>query len=243
MPKLITCRGIGERFNAGVNMGDLLARELPNFQRVDVAYKSEYGPAGGRILGQAFDLTLTEGTAMLRAELDKGPAVVAGYSAGAAIAGHVAAGGHPNLKAVALVADPFQPTSASGFNGSWGVAGSRPILNNVPAKWVYNPNDMICQSKQNSPIRTIADQTADLSLAAPGAWALDLLFRWVHRKWQPINPPASAFDVWNRYQDGKNALEGYLFRGEHTAAYSQWPVQRGRTRISVLADWVREVGQ
>lgn len=237
---LVDCPGIGEHVN-GQRMLNYVANAFPHWQRTTAPYKADYGPVGVTgPAGRSFDYTLRDGEAVVMRLLERGPTLLAGYSAGAAIAGNVAAKGHPNLRGVLLVADPFQPFGVTN-NGKYGIAGSRRI-SGVPVYWVVNPLDMICQTPQFSPLRTIADQTRKLSLATPGEWSQDLLHRWLRNQWQPIN---FKFDtIVQQYTEAGRDLAGYLVpdgRGitQHTN-YGVWRDQYGRTRLDYGVDWMRK---
>ena len=154
--KVITLRGIGEQLG-NTNMLAGVTRRIFNAQVVELPYSASYGPVPDP-RGVAYGVTLISGANLLRQELDKGPAVVLGYSAGAHIAGNVAAGGHKNLIGVGLMADPMQPGE-----GPHGSAGSRPVPN-VPVKWISNPLDIICQCPDPSPLRAIPALTREVSV-------------------------------------------------------------------------------
>jgi pimeloyl-ACP methyl ester carboxylesterase len=153
--KIIRVRGIGEPMKGNMLSG--VTSRIPDAEVVELPYSAAYGFVPDP-KGAAYAVTLVTGTDLLRRELDKGPAVVLGYSAGAHIAGNVAAGGHKNLIGVGLIADPAMPG-----RGKYGIVGSRPVPN-VPVKWIANPGDIICQCPDPSPLRTIPALTREVSV-------------------------------------------------------------------------------
>ena len=223
---IITLRGIGEQMG-NTNMLAGVTPRIFNAKVVELPYKPSYGFVPDP-RGVAYGVTLIEGANMLRRELDKGPAVVLGYSAGAHIAGNVAAGGHPNLIGVGLMADPMQPG-----RGQHGIAGSRPVPN-VPVKWISNPLDIICQCPDPSPLRAIPALTREVSVRpdharlqaavlgelTSGRLAASLRF------WR--GNPIATRQYWNTAIAG---ARGYLDGTQHQRAYVG-------ARQAELADWV-----
>ena len=65
-----------------------MARMIPDAEVVNLPWSATYGPVNqqGDPLGESFDKALEYGRVLLRAALDLGPAVVVGYSGGAALA-------------------------------------------------------------------------------------------------------------------------------------------------------------
>ncbi|WP_188492035.1 hypothetical protein [Williamsia phyllosphaerae] len=202
----------------------------PGFYVSELPWSASYGVVP-LPFGQSFAASVAQGELLLRRELDNnGPAIILGYSGGAAVAGNVADQGHRNIIAVGLIADPFQPESVT-RNGKFGVAGSREIRNTKHVKWVWNPRDMICQADRNSPIRTVADATARMSLKNPDEWKNDLLTRITKRKWQeirrhPLDFRALVADALQAKED----VESYLDGAQHQTAYYN--------RRADLAHWV-----
>lgn len=226
MKRIIRCRGISEGTTRNMLSG--VTDLCDGFYVSELPYSAQYGfvPLP---FGQSFEASVTQGELMLRRELDKGPAVVLGYSGGAALAGNVARDGHPNLLGVGLIADPFQPKAIT-HDGKFGVAGSRDIRG-VPTKWVWNPADMICQSRANSPVRAVADQTARMSLKDPGRWQADLLDRLAKNRWQRITyRPWDVLAIAREYGQAVTDVRGYLDGTQHVGAYFG--------RRAELARWV-----
>lgn len=175
MTRLILCRGIGEPLHTGLlsRLPGLLAAD-----HIDLPWTAQYGPVGREgPAGESFERSLAAGTRLLRAELDRGPAIVVGYSGGAALAGNLAKTGHRNLVAVGLVADPLDPGTAR----THGIAGRRPITG-PPVHRLRNLDDVICSCPADSPLRAIADTSAAFSLADPAAWGRDVLARLAARQ-------------------------------------------------------------
>lgn len=228
---VLTLRGIGEPL-AGATMCSTLADLLTFEHRViPVPWDATYGPVGGNPQGKSYERAVTEGAALTLGMIDADPypVVLLGYSGGAAVAGEaarqIADGQHPGLdvRAVGLVADPQMPRSIGarepGGALAFGVAGSRDIGDAVSPRWAWAPPDPICCTPELSPLRTIADQSAALSLADPVAWGRDLVDRLLRGRWQP-----SAWD-WRdvlgsirRYGEAADAARRYL-TGEHWRHY------------------------
>lgn len=240
---VIRCRGIGEPLTGRTFLHDVTDQLHPaEFRAVELPWAATYGPIPG-LHGPSFDESLAEGRALLLAAITEAPGKVAliGYSGGAMLAGDTAAeigrGDHgPTIQnkvtAVALVADPAQPRGQAA-NGSFGVTGSRDI-HGVPARWTWDERDPIPCTPELSPLRTIADQTAAMSLVDPAAWTVDLLDRLRRGRWQP-----SAWNWWDiagsirRYSEAA-AQASYYLTGGHVAAYIGW-------QMDATADWLTEV--
>lgn len=235
--RLITARGIGEGMRD--NMLGQLVRALPQWDHVELPWSASYGPFNPERnpFGEAFSDALGSGAAKLRAELDKGPAVLVGYSGGAALVGNVAAELHPNIRAVGLVADPFQPGVER-----FGIGGARYITQKVPIRWIGNPKDAICNCDVDSPLRTLADQSAAMSLGDPVAWGRDVLDRLSRDRWQRVR-----LEWWNlpgvlrQYAQAVDDVHGYLGLdrlSEHTV-YNWRRGPSGDTDLHDLAVWLR----
>jgi hypothetical protein len=203
-------------------------------QIVNIPYTAQYGVAGrGGILGESFNDSLKGGRTLLRAEIAKGPCVVLGYSAGAKLAGDVAAEKPVNLLACGLIADPAMPCTAKNYN-HYGITGSRPVTT-VPTTWKADPKDGICQCPRNSPLRTLADQSEAFSLGDPVAWTGDLWSRFVQGRWQPTNVWAQVGDA--RWPEADRLFYGYLLGGDHTS-YGCRREANNKTYTRNLAEWI-----
>lgn len=173
-----------------------------------------------------------------RAELDKGPAVLLGYSQGAEAAMNLAATAHPNIIAAGAVSDPMQPDLGNGLTG---IRGARPVPASVRTRWMFDPKDVICQCPKDSPLRTLADQTARMSFRNPHDWVGDILARLAAQRWQQVR-----VEWWNpigvqlQYRRARLDAEGYLLRGDHTG-YGARKQANGLTYLQNLAAWIRSV--
>lgn len=224
MIDVLTLRGIGERIGqTSPLMTDHVMTHLDptKFREVPVHYDVSYGPVN---VGQdlAFDKSLALGVHQVLRAIDEtpNPAILLGYSAGAALAGHVAAeiGRHPHLEVlcVGLIADPFMPRHVAA--DVWGVAGDRDVTD-VPAVWAFDRRDPIPCTPGLSPLRTLADQSAAMSLADPVAWGSDLVDRMLRGRWQPSAfNPFDLFATWRRYQAAAERA-GFYLSGGHFSAY------------------------
>lgn len=235
MKKIILGPGVGDK---GMLTG--VTRHLSNAQVVTLPART-YGPVP-LPFGDDFETSVAEGERLIEAELERGPGVVLAYSAFAAAAGNVAARGHRNLIGTGLVADPFQPRRVTAFvNTSYGIAGSREALfGGSPVKWVFDPKDVICQCDQNSPLRTLADQTARMSFRRPDLWVADLANRITHQRWQRVILDWRRRDaVRAQYARAAEDAWGYLpgGRGDHVG-YGTRLEANGKTYLHNLADWI-----
>jgi len=177
--------------------------------------------------GSSFSKSTKRGEDMLIEMIDKdpNPVVLRGYSGGAVVAGNVAARigrgelPHLDIRGVALVADPLNP-QLPGSN-RWGIAGSRDVRGNFPVWRANDPKDVICLCPANSPLRTLADQSAAMSLADPVAWGQDLINRLVTNRWQKV-----ALNFWRpntvvqQYAEAIEGVRGYL-TGDHTSYHKR----------------------
>lgn len=246
MTRLITVPGIGER--PGADLLNVQRVLLPGWDHTVISWSASYGPvnAHGNPWGISFEGAVIDGTTKLRAELDRDPAMVVGYSGGAAVAGHVAAQGHRNLRAVGLVSDPFAP----GNPLIHGIAGRRPIAG-VPSRWVSHRDDVICCCPHDSPLRTLADASAAMSLADPAGWGLDIITRLRSGRMSAlIRHPWDLPREWRRFDTAITDACGYLGidrrtlavrRGHNTHTVYGWrgPQQNGLTYLQELAAWLK----
>ena len=216
MTTVITVCGIGES-TSGWNMLDYLVAKLPTSWRHErLPWAASYGPVNPHRdpLGMSFDAALADGYRLLELALWQNrdaDVVVAGYSGGAAVVGNLLARKHfLQVKAVVLVADPWAPNAGRGVHG---IAGSRTITPGR-VRWVANPRDVICCCPADSPLRTIADQSAAMSLGDPSGWGLDLIDRLKTDRWQSIRTnPLDVVAAIRRYGRALDDVGGYLGLG------------------------------
>lgn len=212
--RIVRVRGIGEPMEG--NLLSHITRLIPGVEVVELPWSAQYGPFP-KVTGISFSASTGAGQAMLLRELDNGPAVVLGFSGGAAVSGNVARIGHRNLRGTVLVADPLQPDFGS---GSFGIAGQREAPN---ARWFYRLDDPIPMCPRYSPLRTFADQSAAFALGDPAAWVGDLVDRLNKQRWQQIAVRWwEPMSVWQQYSRAVVDLRNYRFNhpayGAHLTA-------------------------
>lgn len=233
------CRGNGEKLGQGMLTGQTLSlREhlRDDYVVKEIPWDATYGPSTGEIFGDSYAVDLQLGLIMIRDELSALPdgdqAILCGYSAGATLAGNYAqlAVSDPDtmlgdkIAGVGLVADPMRPPGGGTpehIAPDFGIGGARDIGTvDFPVYWVADPADPITSVPENSPLRTIADQTYAMSFA-PGEfpkWMGDLIDRLKTGRWQHV-----VIEWWNplgvarQYSEAIAAAYRYLFGGDHTS--------------------------
>nr|DAT11424.1 MAG TPA: acetyl xylan esterase [Caudoviricetes sp.] len=166
----------------------------------------------------------------------KAPIVLLGYSQGADAVGDFAreVAGHPRLKVVALVADPWKPRGP-GIGGAkllgHGVCGER----HIPGAHVLHcaiPGDVVCDAHPSSLWRLTADLTQSASLDLP-RWGVAVLKTVLDPRVQLLDDTPTSQRLW-----GALSTIPELWRyvgGAHTA-YARRRVPRGgRTYTQELA--------
>lgn len=189
-----------------------------------VSYPATYG---------GFQLPYAESRALGRKALADAirraanPAIIAGYSQGAGIAGDLAAeigaGVHPDLEvyACALIADPVRPHGAGMPHRppapGYGIVGTR-VITGLPTWWAAAAGDPITALPPGNPLRTIADVSEWWSIAGPAEaarWGQDLVDkcrRNAFQRWWSV-------ENWRSWNGAMAFARGYLWDGRHGAAY------------------------
>lgn len=242
---LIIVRGAGEVLGRNMLM-DAARRglDLDRFTVYDLPYSASYGGVVGG--PEDFKDSQAEGRRLLLELLAEiGPAVLWGYSAGAYLAGDVAAeiarGQHAGLSllAVGLVADPGRrPTQIVGPNrGGYGIKGARLIPENAFPVWQFSAQgDAISELPVGNPLRSVADITESMSADFP-EWMGALLEQAQANQWQRwwdianISSWAGAI-AWAR---------GYLFDGRHTCYWHENIQHMTVTHLQMLTLLTRQV--
>ncbi|MDV7244503.1 MULTISPECIES: hypothetical protein [Rhodococcus] len=252
MITVLRCRGIGEPMGEASMLANVTKHLDPKrFRVVEVPWSAQYGGVPVP-LGSSFDTSLRSGRAMLLDYIarDPYPVVLLGYSGGAALAGNVAAEisawKHPDLdvRATGLISDPLRPygATASGAPG-WGIAGSRSFSGTGAGPFWHcaDPADVITSCPANSPLRTLADQSAAFSLVDPREWGWDLIRRVRERRWQAtIRDWRNVPEVWRAYSAAIGGVRGYL-TGEHDSYHLRRYPGSTRTYTEWLSDRINEV--
>ena len=180
------------------------------FQYVD--HPAAYGPASG--LGDmSYEASLATGIKAVRAAANatSGPVLVGGYSAGAVVARrYLRAYRHPAVIGYASLGDPHTYRHRTAGQLRSGIAGHQ--LTSIPATIMWVAGDPIADLAEGSPLRSIADLTAWMSVRSTAdahRWALDVADRLGRQRaqawWQPWRWPALA--------DAGHAISRYL--GDH----------------------------
>lgn len=228
--KIIVFPGVGDK---GMLTG--VTRLIPGAEVVTLRSGS-YGPVP-LPFGTDHEASIRRLMAEGYAELDKGPAVLLGYSQGAEAAMNLAATNHPNILAAGAVSDPMQPDLGNGLTG---IRGARRVPN-IRTRWAYDPNDVICQCPKDSPLRTFADMTARMSFSDPGEWKRDLIRRVIDGRWQQVKVQWwNVIGVMRQYNRARLDAEGYLYRGDHTG-YGVRRESQGMTYLQNMAAWIRSL--
>lgn len=193
--------------------------ELVDFRYVN--FPASYGPATG-IGDPSYAESVRAGMKAMLHEVRATPypAIVSGYSQGACVAVRFARDILPaahdlDVRAVATMGDPHQER----HQGRSGIAG--PLSTPRPRLSVYAAGDPIADLPDGSPMRTIADMTAWMSLRSVEAgrlWALDILenlpTKW-QRWWAPLRWPAieAAPGYALGYLQGDRHMRDYVTKG------------------------------
>ena len=246
MITVLVCRGIGESKPSPMLSNVTRLLDPKRFVVKEVPWSASYGPAPAPF-GSSFDTSLREGRTLLLDMIRQDPnlVVLLGYSGGAALAGNVAAeigrGEHPGLviSGVGLISDPLRHPGLT--SPDWGIAGVRRIWGTFPVWHMSDPKDVITCCPANSPLRTIADQSAAFSLIDPKAWGWDLVERLRQQRWQAtITNWRNVREVWAAYSAAIEGAQGYLFARDHIS-YASRIYRDGKTYTQWLADRINEI--
>ncbi|WP_213573301.1 alpha/beta fold hydrolase [Rhodococcus sp. USK13] len=251
MITVLRCRGVGEPMGEASMLANVTRHLDPErFRVVEVPWSAQYGPVPAP-LGSSFDTSLRSGRTMLLDYIrrDPNPVVITGYSGGGALAGNVAAeiarGEHPELdvRGVGLISDPLMPWPYSPAGPTtWGIAGERWIDARAFPLWhLADPADVITCCPAESPLRTLADQSAAFSLVDPREWGWDLIRRVREKRWQAtIRDWRNVPEVWRAYSAAIDGVRGYL-TGEHDSYHLRHYPGSTRTYTEWLADRINEI--
>lgn len=218
MITVITCRGISEK--VGQNMlTDVVKRLDPiKFRVRELDYSASYGQVGGN---EAFGISQASGRNMLLAMIDQdpNPVVLLGFSAGAKLAGDVAAeiagGRHPRLLVLGcgLIADPARHGGqiVGQDRGGYGITGNRWIGPTKFPVWQFSaPGDPISELPAGNPLRTFADLTEYWG-PDQARWMQELADRASRRQWQRW----WSIENWRTWSGALDWTGNYLYRQRH----------------------------
>lgn len=246
MITVLCCRGIGESLRENMLSNVTKYLDPARFRAREVPWSASYGAVGGRPDGASFGRALADGRTILLEMIrnDPYPVILKGYSGGAALAGNVAAeiglGNYKELdvRGVGLISDPLRSLD---YNlPGWGIAGTRPIRG-LPVWQMADPTDVITCCPKDSPLRTLADQSAAFSLADPIAWGSDLVDRLSRSRWQEITQTWHPVEIYRRYSEAMDDAAGYLWRGDHVSYNTRLVPGSTRTYTEWLADRINEI--
>ena len=188
-----------------------------------IGYPASYGPTP-RARGMSYERSIDIGVDEVCRELDatSGSVMMIGYSQGAVVIrtalhelNRRRAAGLGRVIGVGLVADPHQPPGVVASCDGWGVAGAGVELpESVPAYWVGDPDDVICNASPDSLIRDIADLTVSMTLSELVTWRHSVVDMLRHNAFQNANatmlhPRQWRTDLGRLRTAGREAL-GYL---------------------------------
>ncbi|QYB01455.1 hypothetical protein I1A62_29935 [Rhodococcus sp. USK10] len=250
MITVLRCRGIGEPQGDDSMLANVTKHlDTTRFRAREVPWEATYGPVGGGIGGSSFGRALAGGRKLLidTIRADPYPVILLGYSGGAALAGNIAneigLGNWKELdvRGVGLISDPLRLPAVSG-SPVWGIAGGRRIQSEFPVWQLADPADVITCCPADSPLRTIADQSAAFALGDLRSWGWDIVKRLQTGRWQSTirdwrNGPA----VWNAYSHAIVGARGYL-TGDHTSYHlRRGPGVAPRTYCEFLAAQINDI--
>lgn len=264
---VLTVGGTGESYpgDARHEVSGLLSgvtgRLDGRFRSVWVGYPASYGPvpvAGG----VSYLDSVRAGVDALRARIDRtrGPIMLIGYSQGAVVVRDLLSGDRrfPEVVAVGFVADPHQPPGVVAGCDGFGLAGEGPPLpSDLPALWIADPHDVICNASDDSFLRDVADLTAALSVKDLRGWLRSLWQVLLSNGFQnaartSIRPQQWRKDL-RRLRVVAMEIAGYLparlmwgglqivnRRGGRHTAYGAEPLAGGElTGCEVLGQWLQ----
>lgn len=235
---VLACGGIGEsgttdtRTEVSGMLSYVTAKLDPmKFTSQWVPWAASYGPVP-RPDGMSYADSIRSSLDMLAATIrnSRNDVIGLGYSAGATLWSSLLEeiayeGKHQDIrgkiKGVAFIAHPERRRNDSfgGLGKGFGVGGEwLGGPDEIPTIEIAAPEDMICCCPEDSPIRTLADQTSAMSFVNVHTWAADLADRIRKNRWQAVrinwwNP----IGVWNQYTRAADDIAGYLFRKDHVS--------------------------
>lgn len=195
-------------------------------------WQAQYGPVP-KINGTDYEESVKRGIASLARAIRQcdNDVVGIGYSAGATLWGRfleeLADGKHGDIyhkvKGVAFVAHPERRRGDSLGNTGTGFGIGREWFggpDSIPTIELAYPDDVICCCPENSPLRTIADQTAQMSFIDVHGWALDLADRLKNNRWQAVRMNwRQPLTILRLYNEAIEDAYGYAMGGDHTDGY------------------------
>lgn len=264
---VLTVGGTGESYPGDARqkvsglLSEVTGRLDGRFRAGWVGYPASYGPvplAGG----VSYLDSVRAGVDALCARIDRtsGPIMLIGYSQGAVVIRELLASDRrfPDVAAVGFVADPHQPPGVVAGCDGFGLAGEGPALpGGLPALWIADPHDVICNASHDSFLRDVADLTAALSVRDLRGWLGYLWKILLNNGFQNADRTSVRPRQWRkdlrRLRVAVMEIAGYLparlmwrglkivnRRGGRHTAYAAEPLGTGElTGCEVLAQWLQ----
>ncbi|WP_207839388.1 PE-PPE domain-containing protein [Williamsia soli] len=181
---VLTVGGTGESYPGDVRsevsglLAEVTDRLDDRFVSRWVGYPASYGPVPAA-RGVSYLASVQTGVDRLAAAIaeTEGPIMLIGYSQGCVVIRELLArsGLLAGVVAAGFVADPHQPPGAVLGCDGFGLAGpGAPLPRDLPALWIADPDDVICNASDDSFLRDVADLTAALSVRDLRGWLFSL---------------------------------------------------------------------
>lgn len=240
----LTVRGTGEPVWGVNNMLNMVARMADGpIEHVDVDYPASiavFNPYS-KIDGPSEAESRRQGVLGVAAAIRATPhlVVLGGYSLGALVVSDFLAaqarGSYQDCEILGVVniANPARQAGVSYGLPSFGFGldGQHKRWPSLPVYEIANPVDGICSAPANSPWRPLADKIRSFSVSRMGAreWFNSMIAQLDGQ--ERVQAQSHWWDAafWQAYAEAPAWLRGYLFDGQHTAAYGQprWIDSRG----------------
>lgn len=184
MVTVLTVGGTGESYPGDTRsevsglLADVTGRLDDRFEGRWVGYPASYGPVPVA-RGVSYRDSVQAGVDRLASIIAEtaGPIMLIGYSQGCVVIRELLArDGLPgSVVGAGFVADPHQPPGVVAGCDGFGLAGPGAVLPpELPALWIADPHDVICNASDDSFLRDVADLTAAMSVRDLRGWLRSL---------------------------------------------------------------------